>query len=261
MTFRTTSRCNSTILSKVSTQQYPVPIVIVFPSVKNDRFNLQQDLGRVCSCHALLHTTSRWRHSTGNRRSSSSWLSRNIQPNNGNLHHISREHCSLHARPDCLLHPTQIRHPARRHRIRHIQELSNMDTPARILLPDRSNRNTLLSDQRNRSALLYSAAMGLSPNLSADRTDPNDQSRRQHGPRSRRNRTDKAQPKLALIIRKLARNPISKPLFWGHLICSGTMDSRASSAPSPQIECDPNNRQSTDSASDYPCKGSTYRKG
>src|SRR6266487_801427 len=160
MMFRTRSRCNSTIQSKVSTQQYPVPIVIVFPSVRNDGFNLQQDLGRVCSCHALLHTTSRWSHSTGNRRSSSSWLSRNIEPNNGNLHHISREHCSLHARPD------------------------------------RSNRNTLLSDQRNRSALLHSAAMGLSANLSADRTDPNHQSRRQHGPRSRRNRHDKAQPKL-----------------------------------------------------------------
>src|SRR6266550_4215965 len=196
MMFRTRSRCNSTILSKVSTQQYPVPRAIVFPSVKNDRFNFEQVLGRVCSCHALLHTTSRWRHSTGNRRSGSSWLSRKIQPNNRNLHHISREHCSLHARPDRLLHPTQIRHTARRHRIRHIQELSNMDTATRILLPDRSNRNTLLSDQRNRSALLHGAAMGLSTDLPAHRTDPNHQSRRQHGPRSRRNRHDKAQPKL-----------------------------------------------------------------
>src|SRR5947208_17042631 len=145
MTFRTTSRCNSTILSKVSTQQYPVPIVIVFPSVRNDGLNFQQDLGRVCSCHALLHTTSRWSHSTGNRRSRSSWPSRNIEPDNG-IHHISREHRSLHARPHRLLHLTQIRHPARRHRSRRLQELSNMDTATRILLPDCSNRNTLLSD-------------------------------------------------------------------------------------------------------------------
>src|SRR6266571_3692676 len=36
------------------------------------------------------------------------------------------------------------------------------------------------------------------------------------------------------------------------ILYSGTMDSRASSAPSSQIECDPNNCQSTDSASDYP---------
>src|SRR5438876_1519300 len=242
MTFRTTSRCNSTILSKVSTQQYPVPIVIVFPSVKNDRFNFEQVLGRVCSCHALLHTTGRWSHSAGNRRSSSSWLSRNIEPNNG-IHHISREHRSLHARPHRLPHHPQIRHPARRHRIRHIQELSNMDTATRILLPDRSNRNTVHSDQRNRSALLHSAAMGLSANLSADRTDPNHQSRRQHGPRSRRNRTDKAQPKLALIIRKVARNPISNPRFLGKPICSGTIDSRASSAPSSKIEGSTNNCQ------------------
>src|SRR6266705_2244504 len=162
------------------------------PSVKNnDGLNFQQDLGRVCSCHARLHTTSRWSHSTGNRRSGSSWLSRNIQPNNG-IHHISREHRSLHARPHRLLHPTQIRHPARRHRSRRLQELSNLDTATRILLPDRSNRNTLLSDQRNCSALLYSAAVGLSANLSADRTDPNHQSRRQHGPRPRRPRLDKA---------------------------------------------------------------------
>src|SRR6266704_388150 len=252
MMFRTRSRCNSTILSKVSTQQYPIRIAISSKCKNNDGLNFEQVLGRVCSCHALLHTTSRWSHSTGNRRSSSSWLSRNIQPNN-RIHHISREHRSLHARSHRLLHHPQIRHPTRRHRIRRLQELSNMDTATRILLPDRSNRNTLLSDQRNRSALLYSAAMGLSANLSADRTDPNHQSRRQHGPRSRRNRHDKAQPKLALIIRKLARNPISKPpFFWGNLICSGTMDSRASSAPSSQIECDPNNCQSTDSASDYP---------
>src|SRR6266571_4293621 len=89
-----------------------------------------------------------------------------------------------------------------------------MDTATRILLPDRSNRNTLLSDQRNRSALLHSAAMGLSANLSADRTDPNHQSRRQHGPRPRRPRHDKAQPKLAPIVRKRARIQSPSPSFF-----------------------------------------------
>src|SRR5438132_2734040 len=172
----------------------------IFSSVKNnDGLNFEQVLGRVCSCHALLHTTSLWRHSTCNRRSRSSWLSRNIEPNNG-IHHISREHRSLHARPHRLLHHPQIRHPARRHRIRRLQELSNMDTATRILLPDRSYRNTLLSDQRNCSALLHSAAMGLSANLSPDRTNPNHQSRRQHGPRPRRPRLDETQPKLSKLV-------------------------------------------------------------
>src|SRR6266566_651758 len=35
MMFRTRSRCNSTILSKVSTQQYPVPRAIGFPGISN----------------------------------------------------------------------------------------------------------------------------------------------------------------------------------------------------------------------------------
>src|SRR5260221_187254 len=79
-----------------------------------------------------------------------------------------------------LLHSTQIPVPGREYGTRSLQELQSLDTTARILLPDHSNRNTLRSDGWDCSALLRRKSMGLPTHLPTHRTNPHNQSRCQH---------------------------------------------------------------------------------
>src|SRR2546425_888437 len=209
----------------------------VWPVVKRkiDQ-DFEQDLGRLHSCHAFVHTTRRGSHCTSDRRSSRTRVSRNNKQHN-RIDHLNRKHCSLHDRPNRLLRSPQIRYPARQYGPRCVQELQSMDSTTRILLPNRSNRNTLRRNRRNRSAILRRRSMGLPIDLPTHRTNPHNQSRYQHRPRPRRHRHSEAQPKLALVIRKRARIQSPSPsFFWGSPICSETRGGRGSSGPSSQIE-------------------------